>query len=72
MEKREMKNHKRNITIEEINPAIKREISASGDHNSNNNNRKNKTFITETKKKQHPPPPHTHTHTPVYSTLRGT
>ena len=68
MEKREMKNHKRNTTIEEINPAIKREISASGDHNSNNNNRKNKTFITETKKKKKKK----HTHIPVYSTLRGT
>ena len=39
------KSKKRNPTIK------KREINASGDHNSDNNNRKNKTFTTEIIKK---------------------
>ena len=47
MLKREMKNQKRNTTNEENNPARKREISRSVDHNGNNSNReKYKTLIT--------------------------
>ena len=41
MLKREMKNQKRNTTNEKNNPAMAREISISGDHNSNNSNGKN-------------------------------
>ena len=37
MRMKEMKNQKRNAANEENNPAIKREISRSGPHNSNNN-----------------------------------
>ena len=47
MLKREVKNHKRNISNEENNPSRKREISRSGDHKSNNKNReKYKTLKT--------------------------
>ena len=44
MQKGKTKNKKRNTSNEEntCNPAIKREISRSGDHNSGNNNRKKK------------------------------
>ena len=51
MQKREMKNQKRNTTNEENIPARKREISKPGDHNSNNNDRKNITPITDIIKK---------------------
>ena len=46
-----MKNQKRNICNEENNPALKLEISRSGDHNSNNNNKKKKKKLTEIIKK---------------------
>ena len=39
-----MKSPKRKTTNEENNPAIKREISRSGDHYSNNSNSNEKTY----------------------------
>ena len=46
-----MKNQKRNTSNEENDPARKRQISRSGDHNNNNKNReKYETLITNDKK----------------------